>query len=351
MKFRPFSQSSGETFMLTSRLEAHDRPSHRLPQRLVWMGAFLVAMSSSVVSSPAQQPAAQKKMGVVREVSLRAADGWRLAATYYESTEGREASVVILLHGEGGNRLVWTNNFAKRLQDEGYAVLAFDFRKHGQSVLPGIDALPPAARPRVAAQGLNNADYVAMAAIDLDAAKKFLMQEHQDQKLNIRKTAIVAADISVPIAATYAVADWQKAPYPDAPTLAARTPKGQDVRALVLISPADNLPGLRAGQAYNALRAPLWNVAVLVAVGDQDPQDRGTARKIHQQLAATAGNDRRMYLKNYKTKFRGTDLIGQRLGVEEHMLAFLEEHVKRLNSDNDAWRDRKSPLFANDQND
>ncbi|MEX0703976.1 MAG: alpha/beta fold hydrolase [Planctomycetales bacterium] len=327
----------------------HSRTDHRRPVRVAGRVLFAVLAAAVVLAAPAagraQPPAAQKKTGVVREESLATGDGWRLATTYYESTAGREAPVVVLLHGKDGNRLVWNGGFAKRLQDEGYAVIAVDLRKHGQSTLPIVDALPPAGRTRVANQGLVNQDYLAMAKWDLGAIKKFIFQEHQEQKLNMRKTAIVAADMTVPIAATYSYADWLAEPYPDAPVFAAQTPKGQDVRALVLLSPEQNLPGMNTGRTYNALRAPLWNIAFLVAVGEQDAKDRGTAKRLHQQLTATAGNDARMYLKNYQTKFRGTDLFGKRLGVEEHTLAFLEQHLKRLNGEADAWRDRETKLF------
>lgn len=323
------------------------------PMRRLLVGAGIAAAAlfgaqADRVWAQAQPGAQTPKTGAVREVTISTADGWRLAGTYYESTLGREAPVILLLHGEGGNRLDWTSGFAKRLQDEGYAVLAVDLRKHGQSVIPGVDAVAVPGRQRGTAPGLLNADYMAMVSFDLEAIKKFLLEEHQNKKLNIRKMAIVASDMTVPIAVSYALIDWQKEPYPDAPTLAARTPKGQDIRALVLLSPVENLPGIRAGQAYNSLRAPLWNIAVLVAAGDQDAQDRGAAKRIHQQLTTTAGSENRMYLKTYRTKFRGTRMLGQRLGLEEHMLAFFEQHLKRLNSDADAWRDRKSPLFSSD---
>ena len=63
------------------------------------------------------------------EVSLITEDKVRLAATYYEAS-GEEA--VILLHQLNKDRRSW-EEFARQLQQRGYAVLAIDFRGHGES--------------------------------------------------------------------------------------------------------------------------------------------------------------------------------------------------------------------------
>ncbi len=64
-------------------------------------------------------------------VRLTTADGVALAALYY-TPPAEAAPGVLLLHQRGGRKENWTS-FAQLLQKSGYAVLAVDFRGHGQS--------------------------------------------------------------------------------------------------------------------------------------------------------------------------------------------------------------------------
>ena len=69
-----------------------------------------------------------------RTETLTTADGWSIPITYYESSEGKDASVVILLQGENENQLVWEKNgLAKQLQAKNFAVVTCDMRKHGDA--------------------------------------------------------------------------------------------------------------------------------------------------------------------------------------------------------------------------
>ncbi len=278
----------------------------------------------------------EEKKKVVTEKQLFAAgDRWPIAITYFESTEGKESPVVVMLHGKDGNQLVWKNGFARRLQNAGYAVITVDLRKHGQSRPVGGGGVAAATEVRPN-------DYLPMVVYDLEAVKHFIYQEHQAEKLNMRKLAIIAADMSAPIAISFAANDWVKKPYNDAPTPAASTPRGQDVRALVLLSPTASLPRVIATKPLNFLRSPALGVSFLIVSGTRDAQDRGDAKRMYDQLTAIQLNKPRMYHEKYDTKFRGTDLLGKKLPVEDAMFTFLNKHVKQLP---DPWRTRKSRLF------
>lgn len=319
----------------------------------------------------------------VEDKSLQsAADGWPLKLTYYKSTEGKEGSVVILLHMKGESRLTWTapKGFAEQLHGKGFAVVALDLRKHGQSK-PGAEDedLKKAAtvdkekaKKSTAGSDLKPADYQLMVR-DMDAVKKFIFEEHQKGNLNMRKTAIVAPTMSAAIAISFAAADWQKAPYDDAPTAAARTPRGQDIQAMVFLSPETTLPGVPAHQVAPTLKGT--PMAAFVVVGKTDSQDKDQAKKLFQQLggdpAKTAPpkktaepkktaptkekgkeadkdtdkkNEERFFYAEPNTKLRGTNLLGTNLKVEEAMLGFLKDHVQSLKGPAYEWRDRQSRL-------
>lgn len=59
------------------------------------------------------------------------ADGITLVADVYETTETVHPTV-LLLHGGGQNRHAWANT-ARKLQQQGYTVIAYDTRGHGDS--------------------------------------------------------------------------------------------------------------------------------------------------------------------------------------------------------------------------
>lgn len=294
------------------------------------LSALVMLVVGCVTSQGYSQGTGKPKEYPAQKRTLVTKDNWRIAITYFQSSAGENAPVVILLHDKGGNRLVWEKGFAPQLQKNGngYAVISVDLRKHGQSSRLGEKS----------SQNLRAKDYAAMVTQDLEAVKDFIFKEHQKRNLNMRKTAIVAPEMSAPIAMAFAINDWLKKPIPDAPTFETRTPRGQDIRALILISPNESLPGMSVGKMSLPLREPEWQIAFLAVHGTADD---GATRKIYERLTKPRGNDMRMYLRSYKSKLRGTALVKPATDIEAHMIAFLELHLKELT---DEWRDRKGRL-------
>ena len=277
-----------------------------------------------------------------RVVSLKsAADQLPLSGTYYAADPSKitggakAAAVVIMLHGSKFDRLVWEKKptvlgkpLAEVLNDEGFAVFTLDLRGHGESPLPG-------------GRALRNNDYAAMLG-DVEAAKRFLMEEHEAGRLNINKLGIIAADESVPVALNYAAADWQKPDYDDSPTPAGRTPRGRDVRALVLFSPDSSAGQLRSLTGVRFTRNPDLKIATLVAYSEEDPQDDGLSERIGKQLRADDSPDDEYFVMKYPGRFRGTDLVGDKnLRAEVHAVNFLKKFLGELDSE---WVTRKSRL-------
>ena len=295
-------------------------------------GLFAVACVVSL-SAPADAQRQPAKRATATDMSLTTRDNVQIGITYYNSTLGKNAPVVIMLHMKGSNRLVWkTNGLAKRLQGFGYAVITVDLRKHGESKVGGRKGAD-----------LRKRDYQRMVSYDLVAVKKFILKEHHAKNLNILKTAIIATEMSAPVAVVFALRDWLKEPHLDSPVIAARTPRGQDIRAIVLLSPSQSVLGVNAGKAYFLLGKPLFDVSVLVGYGKGDIVDRGgkTAQSIFNRMSSSPGAKKRMYLRIYPTKLRGTDMLGRRLEVENNIINFLNKHLKKLPGE---WRDRHSRL-------
>jgi pimeloyl-ACP methyl ester carboxylesterase len=288
---------------------------------------------------------------------VSAKDGWPISLTYYKSKLGKEAPVVVLLHEKGGNRFVWQTpgGVAESLQKLDFAVVTVDLRKHGQSVAGGgsvpSNANQDAKNKKKKETGkkpakndggdIKPADMAAMVAGDMEAVKKFLFEKHQAEELNMAKMALIAPEMGGSVAAQFAVNDWFKEPHPDG-IGAAATPRGQDVRAIALLSPQTNTPGLPLSKPLGELKSPAFNIAFLVAVGKQDPNDKGQAKKAFEQLSSVPKHEERMYLQEFPGAFHGTQMLGKpNIGIERFLMAFLDKHLKKANI---PWRDRRSKL-------
>lgn len=308
-------------------------PGHVL--RLACGVGMVLAGSAAVGQTAAPRAVVSQEMVVT-------ADGWTIPITYYHSPQGKESPVVVLLHQEKGQRLDWEKSgFPKTLQQAGFAVVVPDLRKHGEA---------RHITERAAAGDLRPPDYKAIASVvpmgDLEAVKRFLLEEHQRGNLNIARTGlVVASDLTAP-ALIWVEADWAKVPYNDAPTLAASTPRGQDVKAIILLSPRERVSGLSATGPVKAL-ASLPGIAFLILYSE-NTADARDAERIHETLTMVPGGDRRVYEKKYPGKLRGMDLLSEPLKsqkVDDLMLGFLEKHLKNLAHApmlNIEWRDRRS---------
>ncbi|MBM81717.1 MAG: hypothetical protein CMJ78_14150 [Planctomycetaceae bacterium] len=277
------------------------------------------------------------------ERTLVTKDGWPLKINYYQSEMGSDAPVVVLLHSKSSSQLSWgaksaTGGFVRRLVDLKFAVIALDFRKHGLSKPMTDEEGEGTKKPKPTNSRITKVDYQAMIGLDLEAVKKFIFEEHQAKRLNMRRTAIIAPEMAATMAILYTLIDWQKKPHDDAPTAALRTPRGQDIQAVVAISPG-TIPGISPNRAYSYLKSQ--QIAFLVCVGKKDKLDRRQASSMYAKLGGTNKNKPGMFFQEYDVNLRGTDLLGKKIRIEEHILGFLNEAIKKPDI---PWRDRRSKL-------
>jgi pimeloyl-ACP methyl ester carboxylesterase len=306
--------------------------------------AGLIPTSGRAQNKPAPPPTDKPESRV-----LQTEDGFNIHISYYRSTGDKESPVVVLVHEEDGNRFIWQadGGLARKLQASGYAVITVDLRGHGESKPAGGGAVGNANQgtkkkgTKKSGIELKPGDYTNMWQYDLEVVKDFIFKEHHEEKLNMNKLGIVGAGMGASVAAYFAVFDWEKPPYDDAPEPRFQTPRGQDVRALVLISPEEKFNGLVLSKAVSRLKDPDWGVAFFVCSGS-DPKDKAQADKIFEMATqpTPAVNKKRMYEQSYKAKLKGTGLLGQRPPVlEENIATFFDEHLKKLDS---PWVDRRS---------
>jgi pimeloyl-ACP methyl ester carboxylesterase len=312
---------------------------------------LLLMLAGTELLFPVGLSAQGAKEELVINKVLTTSDGGPLHVTYYKSQRGKEAPVVVLLHMKDGNRFVWQakgDGFAEVLQREDYAVITVDLRLHGESKAPAAAVAGNANQgdakkggKKVAANpDLKPPVYLAMIEKDMEAVKKFIYEENQAENLNMNRMGIVGPEMGATVATLFAANDWRKEPHEDGRG-EFRTPRGQDVRALVLISPQSSFHGIGMPPAINYLRDPHKKIGFLFAVGKNDSQDKGQTEKLYHQAAALGGKEDRIFYREYPGKLRGTDLLGKRLDIEKNMLTFLDLNLKKIEA---PWRDRESKL-------
>ncbi len=183
--------------------------------------------------------ASQKPM---EKITIKAEDGTILTSNYFNA-ENPTANV-ILLHMLGRNRNDW-NDFAKELQKRDFAVLAIDFRGHGES----------------AGELKTPLDFQKFV-LDVKAANYFLNTEHQNTK-----TYIVGASIGANAGLQFAA-----------------TNSNANVTKLVLLSPGLDYKGIVTREFIEK-----YNKELFIAAARDDVYAFNSAQELGLRAATPAG--------------------------------------------------------------
>ncbi len=318
---------------------------YRTPHTGYMCKALLATLIIGVVATTAPaQPNEDDEPAKPRDVTLRTKDGVRLECTYFpppeddDDVEGKKVVPIILLHG-WGQRRSQVAALASFLQKLKHAVIVPDLRGHGGStrVVFGDDEKtidPDKLNRRQIAQ-------ISGTGGDLEAVKKFLLDENNKGNVNIELLTIIGIQESCPLALTYAMVDWQ------APSL--RTLKqGQDVKVLILLSPVQSFKGVTAQNALKTLGLPAVRskVAIQFITGTQADHFQD-AQKMHRTMErfhkSTSGEN--LSFRTVDTNLEGTRILRSTYGTAtaETMARFIDERLVRR-GDRFPWTDRTSPF-------
>jgi pimeloyl-ACP methyl ester carboxylesterase len=263
-------------------------------------------------------------------------DGVQLTATYYPSTQpkgsaqAKQVTPVVLLHDYKETRAVFTQ-FAQRLQAPAesepdrpsFAVITVDVRAHGDSTK---QILRDGSQVDLDAARLDRDELLAMAALDMEAVRGFLIVKNDAGELNLNKLCLVGAGMGANVAVNWAAQDWS------APPLAV-VRQGQDVKGLVLLSPRWTFRGLSLQQPmrFNALKR---FVAWMLIYGEEDNRVKVDVHRIERQLEPfhekQAGSPQRQGLAvvAWPSKLQGSTLLST-VGppIEDQIIKFLVANV------------------------
>jgi pimeloyl-ACP methyl ester carboxylesterase len=115
-----------------------------------------------------------------------------------------------------------------------------------------------------------------MATADLDAVRNFLVDKNDAGELNLNKLTLVGSGMGGSVAANWALTDWSYPPL-------AVGKQGQDVKAIVMISPRWSYNGLTM-QGPMQFRPLKENVAWLLVCGAKDSKLQADLARIKKQL-------------------------------------------------------------------
>lgn len=283
-------------------------------------------------AAPAQRkPAAKPKIPRPEEQEWETRDGVILKATFLPGTRGKDTVPIILLHGYEGSRNDYAG-LARYLQAQGHAVIVPDLRGHGDSVGLKND------NRKLKASTMPGTHFERMVTVDVEKVKSFLMEKNNAGELNIEKLCIVGSRMGAVVAMKWALQDWS---WPQLP----RLKQGQDVKALVLISPEWSFRTLKVG---NLFRNPgiASSLSVLIVDGDKS-RSAADARRIHTMFERLRPkpkepNDKDLFKIDRKTSLQGIKLLNEPAFQTDKLI---EQFIKlRLVNQSYPWTNRRSPL-------
>jgi len=209
------------------------------------------------------------------EIILTAADGIKIAGTYYE-VEIQSVKSVILLHMLRRERSVW-NDLIPKLSSAGFSSLTIDFRGHGSSFGNW--------------QQFQAQDYLNMR-LDIQASFDFLRQ-----KTPVGKIAIIGASIGANHALRFA---------------------SSSLSALVLLSPGLDYHGVTTDDYIARYRGPIF-----FAAAQDDKYAYSSTITLYEKSLSEIKK-----LQIYKTGGHGTEMFKSHPELEEEIVNFLDFNVK-----------------------
>jgi len=276
------------------------------------------------------------------EVTFNTTDGVNIKGTFYKGDKGKDTVPIIMVHMYGRDRSDW-HPLALRLQKEGHSVLTFDLRGHGESTKATVNGreIKLDYRDMKTAQAFR-----IMVLQDMEAAKQILMAKHNAGELNIDKLCVVGAELGAALAMNWAVLDWSW------PVLLTGK-QGQDVKALILLSPEWSFKGFGV---VDALKFPpiLQAISFQIVVGDRNSKQAvDNAERIYKLISPHRPEPKEpedikkyknLWLDTYNTQLQGTKLLGQNLmlsgrTMEDRIAGFIR---LRLVDQDIPWKERKT---------
>lgn len=212
-------------------------------------------------------------------------DGVEIVGDYYPPAGSGKAPAVILLHMYRSDRGAW-KPLVPKLHDAGFAVLAIDMRGHGASTQPTSKRLRKRALDR---------DATLFNDMHRDVAAAYVWLSKRPT-VDLSQFGLVGASIGCSIALDYASRD-------------------KSVDAVVCLTPGEDYLGVNSLEDLEQVgRRPML---LLATEGERNASDAlGKANSAAEVRIVGKGI------------IHGTHMFGKIDGIEEHIVGFLDKHVR-----------------------
>lgn len=273
--------------------------------------------AAAPVGAAAQRTGREKPEMKMQSLELVTKDNVTLRAFYFPSDRGKEAIPVIIVHEWQGQASPYIG-LVKALWEAGCAVIVPEFRGHGGS----REYFVGERKVEFDLARMGRADVASIINGDMEAVKKFLRGENNAGKLNLNALALVGVREGGIVAAHWAVKDLN---FPSVGALK----QGQDVKAIVLVSPEKILKGFSLDETLQDNL--LWQLPFLIVAGQTSPQfadaDRISKRLGIRKKKATGGTAVGLQVETVNTSLSGPALLNDAPGVTEKVVTFIKTQL------------------------
>lgn len=254
---------------------------------------------------------AQDTPAMGEKVKFKTVDGVDLHGTFYAG-EKQKAPAVMIVHAIGeSSRGKEYAELAAKLQKEGFSVLTFDLRGHGQSTTvdptefwspkyPNFRAVAGAAQKKDTIELRDiPKNYYSVFVNDIAAAKAFLDRKNDNNECNSSSLSVIGADTGATLAAIWINSEWYRykvlpsanlyaPPQPDV-----KNPEGKNIICGFWLSITPDLGARKvnlSSELYEA--AKLKKVPMVFVYNRDDASDKNTAQALKK---AIRGKDKKSY--------------------------------------------------------
>ena len=274
-------------------------------------------------------------------VVLVTKDNVELRAEWFPGKPGKTTVPVILIHDWAGNRKDLYSMADYLHREKGFSVIVPDLRGHGQSTSRKN------SDKEIKAKDFRKNDFIGFLE-DIEACKRFLVAKNNLGEVNIDLLVIGAVGKMSPFAVDYTLRDWQWTPL-------AGVKQGQDVKAIVMISPEKRF---KSASMTPAFRIPLISgknaepIPMLLTWGKRHALTSREGQSIYSTLigsrredAAAIPDDEKwkqltVIKREYNSKSSGRDLVKEKSKLISGDIGLFIEKKVADRKDEFRWQDR-----------
>lgn len=253
-----------------------------------------------------------------------------ICAFFFPSDKGKDAIPVLLIHEWQGQASPYAK-LVVALRDAGCAVLVPDYRGHGGS-REYTDNTGKKKEFNIAT--MSNKDVENIIAFDMEEAKQFLKKENDEGNLNLNALVVIGVREGCVMVVHWAMRDWH---FPSV----GRMKQGQDVKAIVMISPEKLLKGVAIDQPLRD--AAITALPIMIVAGEGSPEaveaDRLGKRIESAKKRIGRGEALGYEFQLVDAKLSGPALVNESDKVIPAITAFIKSNVK-ISDEENPWIER-----------